>query len=392
MLNTTASLLRCPRKLKRGQPCAGEILLPHHKGNGKGPPPGSGHKKSLASGTYEISSGELSCKNCHATFPILAGVAIVVDDVLNYLVGHVKGISRLVPISEIPLEYRAEFLEAKSEIQIEHIEEDLEAQRVISLYLMNHYLQAKSESWWMPRSGETSPLIDSLVREHWDHGPIAQIGEWIGELSAKKNATSTIIELGCGVGGLYPILRNKNRTYLGVDSSFASIVLARHVSLGTPYPAKIGIPEDLLRGPTPRAIKLPQAAAFDGTGDFVVGDLDAPPLKLGHWDLTLVLNAIDMLDDPSSLPKLQYALLKPGGIAIQSGPYIWHEFVAKRLRASLPADLHGDSARAVEWLYEQAGFTIDKRLNHLPWLFFKHVRQLEIYSVHLLMGKKPKRV
>jgi SAM-dependent methyltransferase/uncharacterized protein YbaR (Trm112 family) len=393
MLNTTISLLRCPRRKKRELRCAGELQLP--------PNPNARAGSSPSAKPYEIISGHLTCRECRATFPILAGVAIVVEDVAAYLIGHVKGLSRLVPTSEIPAQYRSEFIEAKEAIEIEHIEEDLEAQRVISLYLMNHYLHAESslpssEQWWKPVGGSPSPLIDSLVREYWDHGPIAQIGKWIQEIPAQENL-QTVVELGCGVGGLYPVLKNQknknsNLTYLGVDSSFASIVLARHVALGMPYPAKIGIPEDLLKGPTPRSIKLPpvKASALDGRGDFVVGDLDAPPLKLGHWDLALVLNAIDMLDDPSSLPRLQYALLKKGGIAIQSGPYIWHEFVAKRLRQALPADLRGDSARAVEWLYQQAGFTLEKHIDHLPWLFFKHVRQLEIYSVHLLLGRKPK--
>jgi SAM-dependent methyltransferase len=164
--------------------------------------------------------------------------------------------------------------------------------------------------------------------------------------------------------------------------------LARHVALGAPYHGKLGIPEDLLTGPVSRGIELPIAEPFDGQGDFVVGELEGAPLPMEAWDLSLVLNAIDMIDDPGSLPRLQHALLRPGGCAIQSGPYIWHEFVARRLRAQVPAELRNDSARAVEWLYEQAGLSITERVDHVPWLFFKHVRQLEIYSVHLLRAHK----
>ena len=149
------------------------------------------------------------------------------------------------------------------------------------------------------------------------------------------------------------------------------------------------MPEDLIAGPISREIKLPIATTFDGSGDFVVGELEGPPLLSESWDLAMILNAIDMVDDPTSLPKLQHELVRSGGIAIQGGPYIWHEFVAKRLRERLPSQLRNNSARAVEWLYEESGLVIEDRMDHVPWLFFKHVRQLEIYSVHLLRARKP---
>ncbi|MDR3607792.1 MAG: methyltransferase domain-containing protein [Oligoflexia bacterium] len=379
MLNTTLPFLRCPKKRKGKDRCAGKLKL------------ASNHPPQQRTEVYEVRSGNLTCKDCGSRYPIISGIVLLVENVSEYLVSHVKGISRLVPLPEIPLEYRDDFLTAKAEIEIEQVEEDLEAQRVMALYLMNHYLSAGDESgerWWKPRSGEASPLIDSLIREYWDKSPIVQIGQWVSRLAKQGESMSTVVELGCGVGGIYPVIRPYIKSYLGVDSSFSSIALARHVALGMPYSGSIAIPEDLLQGHSARKLKLRVAKGFDGSGDFIVGDIDAPPLASESWDLCLVLNAIDMLEEPASLPRLQHKLLKAGGIAIQTGPYIWHEFVSKRLRPLVPAELRGDSARAVEWLYEQAGFTIEDRINHLPWLFFKHVRQLEIYSVHLLLARK----
>ena len=169
-----------------------------------------------------------------------------------------------------------------------------------------------------------------------------------------------------------------------MDSSFASIALGRHLLLGVPYAGKIKIPEDLLKGGVSREIRFPTPEYYDGKADLVVGDLESVPLRSKHWDLSIALNTIDMMDEPALLPKLQHDLLKKGGTAIQSCPYIWHENVAKRLRSKLPREIR-DSAQAVEWLYERAGFKIKERVDHLPWLFFKHVRQLEIYSVHLIL-------
>ncbi len=372
MLSTTIPALRCPS-------CQGSL---------------STHSKTQArtevQACFEITSGSLECRECHEQYPILGGVAILVQDVRGFLLGHVKGIAQAVPDSEIPKPFLRDYRRAKAQIQPEHIEEDLEAERVVSLYLMNHYLTANSEaespSWWRPDSGAHSPLIDSLIRSYWDEGPLAKISGWVETLSRDRPIDRTI-EVGCGVGGLARMLQGRVRSYLGVDSSFASVRLARRLNLGIPDPNGIRIPADLLQGPVSRPIQVPIASGFDGSIDFVVGEIESVPVSRCEFDLSLALNAIDMLPEPEILSRLQNELLKPGGWAIQSCPYIWHPGVAQDLRDKVPESIK-DSAAAAEWLYAQAGFTIEEKIDHLPWLFFKHLRQLEIYSVHLFRARK----
>ena len=291
----------------------------------------------------------------------------------------------LVKDSEIPREHRADFQQARKAIQEEHIEEDLEARRVTALYVMNHYLSASGDaSWFKPEHGSGSPLIESLVREYWDQGPLTEIGNWIFGMRAKS---AQVIELGCGVGGLLPRIRAHVGFYLGVDSSFGSIALARHLALGMPYSGSLEIPRDLLFGSVSNPIQIPVPSGHDDRADFVVGDADSAPVLRGSWDLSIALNMIDMLDDPAQLPRLQSSLLNSGGTAIQSCPYIWHEQASKKLRRHIPKSVR-DSAQAVQWLYEKEGFTPTRSKDHLPWLFFKHLRQLEIYSVHLISARK----
>jgi SAM-dependent methyltransferase len=136
-----------------------------------------------------------------------------------------------------------------------------------------------------------------------------------------------------------------------------------------------------------RKIKLPTGQIDDGKVDLVVGDLAQMPVVHGRFDVALALNAIDMMPKPEDLVHAQHELLKAGGVAIQSCPYIWHSEVAYELRRKLPKEIK-DSAKAVEWLYQQVGFQIEQSVEHLPWLFFKHLRQLEIYSVHLFQARK----
>ncbi len=331
----------------------------------------------------EITSGELVCGTCEARFPILRGVAVVVPDVDGYLLHHVKGVSKFVPDNEIPASIRTEFTRARKSIPIEHIEEDLESDRVNALYLMNHYLRVTGSDrpWWKSIPESESPLISSLIETHWDHGPFQTVSRWVPD-------GTTVVELGCGVGGLYRELQVKNIRYLGVDSSFLSVLIARHIHSGGPQAGAFGHPGDLLSGNFSKSLMIEKSQNESASrADFIVGEIDHLPVKHGAFEVSISLNAIDMLDEPAMLPKVQAAVTAPRGIAIQSGPYIWHETVARRLRGRAPK--HADSsARAVEWLYEKSGFAIEQRELHVPWLFFKHLRQLEIYSVHCFSARK----
>lgn len=384
MFVNTLSRLRCPRQDKSKKSCFGmlNLMSPYEA------------RQIENRGTLEVSFGQLICQKCKATFPILGGVLILVNQVRSYLLEHVKGISNLIPLSRIPKEYRSEYLAHQSKLQVEHIEEDLEAERVNSLYLMTHYLNAKkslenSKLWWKSPAGEGSELIDYLIRQYWDRGPFSQIENWLTQVSKDFSSKLNIVELGCGVGGLYPKVQDCVQSYLGMDSSFASISLARHFVLGIPYPKPIRFPGDLIQGSVSRHFpSLISKVLLQDTVDFVVGSLEAPPLELNHWDACVSLNMMDMLDQPEILPQKQFQLIKPGGIAIQSCPYIWHPEVARRLKHQVPTAIRNSSPRAVEWLYEHYGFTIQDQVQDIPWLFFKHLRQIEIYSVHALMAKK----
>ncbi len=367
MLITTLPRLCCPSYLDGNDTCAGELKLTEAK------------KKK---GT-EILFGTLSCQECEATFPILAGIALLVNDVDQYLQLHVKGVAALVKDSEIPEIYRENYLLAKGAIETGFTEEDLESQRVNALYFMNHYLSAgkTKKPFWRPKKGVYSAEIDRLMKNFWDQGPFSKISEW-----AKPLRNQSAIELGCGVGGVATVLAKSIDSYLGVDSAFTSIALARHVHLGAPYPRTLRIPQDLFNGPLTE--KTPPLKSAKGNKvDFVVGELENIPVVKGEFDLTIALNTIDMIEDPCHLPRLQFDLLKEEGIAIQSSPYIWHEMVADNLRRILPKKISSSSA-AVEYLYESVGFKIYKKIDHLPWLFLKHFRQIELYSVHIFAARK----
>lgn len=362
MFASTVPSLQCPAQTpKRTSACGGNLNIV------------SGVKKG------DLQTGELQCRQCGSRYPILAGVAVLVPDVREYLIEHVKGVSQLVADTEIPKNILRDYLEAKEQIQIEHVEEDLEAERVVALYVMNHFLKGAQVT-----EGVEDPLLRELILKHWDSGPLERIADWVtGTPGGKKR----VVELSCGVGGLYPRIAATCSRYLGVDSSFTSVAIGRHLALGAAYKGRLRVPRDLLYGPVSAQPRIEVPRNVSEAADLVVGQLESFPVKSDEADVAVAMNTIDMLPEPELLPKLQYRLLVQGGLALQSGPYIWHEWVAKRLRKSLPKELRG-SAAGVTRIYEKAGFQVQAQMDAVPWLFFKHIRQLEIYSVHLLQARK----
>lgn len=365
MKTTTLEWIRCPKRKSAHRTCGG-ILKP-----------------SLAKKIQqnEITSGILRCAECSSRFPVLAGVAVLVDDPRTYILEHAQGIARHVRDSEIPDEWRKEYLRAKFEnAEHHHIDESLESDRVNALYLATHFLSARDSTWWKDPDTEQDPLLDALMEKHWDHGPMQRATDWIGALpGVSKNRM--IAELGCGTGGLRWKADAHLRLYIGVDSSFSSIAHARAMQ-GL---KQIEIPGDLLYGVTSRKVRI-QLPSPRAESDFVVGDLRVPPLVSGSWDCVVSMNTIDMLERPEDLPRVQSTLLKTGGYAIQSSPYVWHPQVAKNLVKKWGKS--ATSAQTVEKIYESFGLSIVRSESRIPWLFFKHDRQLEIYWTHLFSTRK----
>ncbi len=322
----------------------------------------------------DILWGEVACVSCEDRYPILAGVLLYVDDVENALIQHIKGIMSLVPDERIPREHLATFQEARESLTEdgffdEGLEEDLEAERVNALYVMNHYLGAAQ----VPATG--NPIVDELVSRHWEQGPLQMTADWI-----KKKGCKRVVEFGSSVGGIAQRLAGSVDEYLGIDSSFVSVALARHLALGASYPHPIRIPGDLIHGPVSISPELP-APGWAGVdqADFILADIHDLAIEPGSFDVSVALGLIDMLDEPGVLVFRQREVLASGGVAIQAGPYIWHVPVARAFQDRYPGM---SSAQAVQALYQGGGFTPGESLDAVPWVFFKHLRQVEVYSVH----------
>ena len=165
-----------------------------------------------------------------------------------------------------------------------------------------------------------------------------------------------------------------------------ALPLARHFNLGVPYALELKIPGDLIDGAISRDAGF--KTIVNPHCDFILADLEEMPLAAEAFDGSIALNTIDMLDDPELLPKLQFQSVKKNGFAIQSCPYIWQTGTVKKLKKVKVIQGGRNSAAVVEKLYQDEGFKLIHRNLQIPWLFLKHFRQLEIYSVHAFVAQK----
>ena len=321
----------------------------------------------------DIRWGAVHCTDCQIEFPIWDGVLIWVSDVESYISEHAHGIVSHVQPGKVSALYRDQISELAKETQATvHIDESLESDRVTALYWLGHYVSARELIQSQP---QLSPHIKKMITDYWDQGPMQRLRS----ILSKKKIKGSLLELGCGSGGLVHTLGDQVSEYLGVDSSFQGIYRAREILVQkkNSYPA----PGDLVHGALSAKPKAKLNPELPKSCDFIVMDLENDAFQKKDWDLVAAFNVIDMLKEPADLFRLQKKLLGNKGVAIQSSPYIWHPLTAKKLKPK-PGE---SSPERILRLATQEGFkktVIDER--DIPWVFFKNVNQIELYNVHLM--------
>ena len=327
--------------------------------------------------------GELVQKKSKKRYPIWNGVLILVQDLDDYLSRHIVGVKEHVALDQVKgsfntflKEYYSSFNEALNSGEIQMDDESLESERVTTLYWLNHYASANSLIELNP---DMAPFMKELVQKYWDCGPLSKVRDFF----KAKNLKGSLIEIGCGTGGLAHKLSDNLSAYLGVDTSYQGVFRARQI-LKTKQ-NKYKIPTDLINGSLSAMIKGEASERLPLETEFIVADIEADFFKAETWDFTAAFNVIDMLHDPQDLFWVQKKLMKSGGVALQSSPYIWPPEVSKKMDKT-------DTHSSPEWLLKTAkNLGLNQVLlneTHIPWIFYKNSRQIETYSVHLAAFQK----
>ena len=216
---------------------------------------------------------------------------------------------------------------------------------VTTMYLRSHYLE---------RPNFITALCDGLLGRIAD--PIA-----------------TVLDLGCGVGGLAIEVAHRTGAHVvGVDSNPHALRWALIAAEHRPF----SIP---LRR-SARSVEIvrltPPVAAAPGSVEWVCANVGQPPLPAEAFDLVTAVNVLDSVDNPSLVLAQASALLRPGGHLLLAQPDAWISSGVD------PEHWLADSPSEWDRVLAQVGLSTVACMDDIAWVLRQTDRVRFGYTLH----------
>ncbi len=325
-----------------------------------------------------VQQGLLACPNCRTRYPVIDGVAIVLQDVAGWVRSQqnaVFGRSDLDPT-----------LEGWLLAAWDDSEDRNWRRQMVSIYARDHAeLPATSGD------GLQAELRDRAAATREFHADRQQ------KLVADLGGSPLIADLGCAVGRSSVQLARAGAQVIAVDHDFGVLrLLARLLREGgatVPHwrhagndyvPAEIDIGDEVL------AIAPIAADALD------------PPFRAGTLDGVCAYNLLDNVKDPIVLIRQIWGALRSGGRLVTSSPYDWvsaatprwnrlGESIRTRVdRAPDPATAYRELLTGqLPGLAPGVAFDIHHEQLDLPWVLERHERSFHVFLTHYVEANKP---
>ncbi|MFY3739609.1 MAG: 2-polyprenyl-3-methyl-5-hydroxy-6-metoxy-1,4-benzoquinol methylase/uncharacterized protein YbaR (Trm112 family) [Candidatus Nitrosomirales archaeon] len=281
--------------------------------------------------------GFLDCHKCRAAYPILDGVAVIVNDLATYASQRPKILGRWL-------------VESKSRRMKVFLKEACKLVRTTSedRYEMGGAWFAPYLSMHFPKS-KVDKHFAKIVNRNLD-----EFYRNIAELVLHKFPSKQLcLDLGCAVGTTAKALAQKYDFVFGVDQSFSFIKEARKRNNGKNL-------------------------------EFLVTNSLELPFKK-NFDFIVSLNLIDIVD-PKKLLVSIYSLLSTHGHVVLADPYDFRDAKGN------PRPLF--DAKTLRKMLTDIGFTIDRSTSaesFIPWMLRIHSRAYLVYFDDLIIASKSSR-
>ncbi len=290
--------------------------------------------ESIANKDHDCVEGFLDCRKCEAAYPILDGVAVIVNDVATYASQRPKVLGRWL-------------VETKSRRLKDFLKETAKHVRTTS---EDRY--EMGGSWFAPYLSMHSPKskVDKhfakIVNQNFD-----ELYRNIAELILQKiRSKGLCLDIGCAIGTTAKRLAKNFDFVFGVDQSFSFIREAR------------------------------KRNNAKNTEFLVANSLQLPFEK--KFDLIVSLNLIDLVD-PRKLLTNVHSLLANRGHVVMADPY---DFRDEKGNPRSPYD-----AKSLRKMLADIGFTIDPSTStesFIPWILRIHNRAYLVYFDDLIIASK----
>lgn len=279
-------------------------------------------------------SGHLACAVCGASYPVIAGVSVIVLDPLGLLILQSEQVADNLSFAQAQEHLVAALREADaSDASISSLQRAFDASVANRRVFLEHF--GPVEHYLEPRRGKEGPL--ALFTSYPNGWPLDRYlpyfyRDWNGTSEAAEVAQlfrgaiaehtradgGSLAVLGCGAGGLLYDLSELFDAGFGVDISIPTLLLAGHLLDGGEATLAFNFPRDLfpkeqarvrIRGPRLRREGISLVAAN-------VNNLPFPPESVS---CVATQYLIDLLNDQAAFAREVQRVLVPGGLWINFG-------------------------------------------------------------------------
>lgn len=294
-------------------------------------------KSLICQSENECTEGFLECKECEATFPIIDGVAIIVNDIVGYIETRTEIYGRWI-------------LNCKSNDLKEYLKNI--GKKISNPTNLDRYEEGGilfPTYKWMQNANHTEDRLMKLLR--WKIKPNEIHYKIIHGLNTKLDGI--VLDIGCATGTTTLQLTNKFSFVIGVDLSFSFIKEARK----NMYESNISNVE------------------------FFVMDIAYVPFSQLKFDLIIALNVIELVNTQLFL-KMAHKILKPHAEMIIASPYDFN-------REKTTDKIYDE--KSLRDLLRSSGFEISVKTGSetfTPWILKISERTYLFYFVDFIKVKK----
>jgi SAM-dependent methyltransferase/uncharacterized protein YbaR (Trm112 family) len=260
----------------------------------------------------DLIEGFIRCVPGDHRYPVVDGVAILVEDLPEYLSEKSDALPEIVGAAN---DNRMKAFFAEQFADITELETGDYYTKFWEMYIWIHYRDINTSDSLLPEAFGDSDTAKAFTPQLL----LETIESFVADCDASLG-----VDIGCATGGNTHTIAESADLALGCDKSFMMIRAAREIrDCDGTYEYEAPLDGNLTET---RAVSVDPPAPE--RTEFLVADATALPLPDETADIALSMNLIDVVSKPENHLYEVNDVLAPGGRFVICDPYAWHRATA----------------------------------------------------------------